>query len=456
MAGDKINILYLRKSSEDKNVQIQSIDGQRTTMMILAKKLGIEIDKEFEDVKTARFPYQRFGFDQMKELIYKGRVENLIVWKLDRLSRNMLEAGIIIDFLQRGFLSSIITGDKVFNANENVLIASIEFGIANEEVKKLSQNVKRGLAYKNMKGIKPGKACIGYINEVYAPKGLKRILPDPDKFEKVKLLFEKAAEEKHTLKSLSQYCETIRLVPAKSKRFSKNSIRNILKDPFYYGMYCYGGNEYQGTHTQMISKNLFDSIQNLYFEKGRSNVKHKNIYNRLFKCGECGYSIVPESPKLKLIKSTGKTKAYKYWRCMHNSPTIVCSQKSVTEEMINRKIQSDLVKIEMNDELSTLILIYISKILKNNENTYQVINFIQLYSPLPDDKKHTQDLIKKDLTFCQAIVNRFNVGNISEKRKIVENIYEKRIVFNKQIILEKRLKYKYMARFKRCIETVYL
>ena len=96
---EKLNISYNRKSTEDKGRQAQSIEDQRKINKQTAKQLGFTINHEFIDEKTALEPYVREGFLEMTKLINEGKVNNLFCWKLDRLARNPIEAGIVLSLI---------------------------------------------------------------------------------------------------------------------------------------------------------------------------------------------------------------------------------------------------------------------------------------------------------------------------------------------------------------------
>ena len=87
----------------------------------------------------------------MTKLINEGKVYNLFCWKLDRLARNPIEAGIITYLLQTRKISSIITPNKTFYLEDNAILTAVEFGMANQYSRDLSGNVSEGLKAKEKK-----------------------------------------------------------------------------------------------------------------------------------------------------------------------------------------------------------------------------------------------------------------------------------------------------------------
>src|SRR5690606_18832886 len=96
--------IYARKSSEDKNKQIASIDDQIAEMRKVAEILGLEIIGTFSESKSAKKPNNRDGFNEMVRRIHKGEANGIVTWKLDRLARNPVDAGTIKWMLQEGVI----------------------------------------------------------------------------------------------------------------------------------------------------------------------------------------------------------------------------------------------------------------------------------------------------------------------------------------------------------------
>src|SRR6185436_15283652 len=128
-------------------------------------------------------------FNEMLRRIEAGEANAILTWKLDRLARNFDDGGRIIGMLQRGVIQEIRTFEKTYLPSDNVLLIAVELGMANQYVRDLSLNIRRGIREKIRRGIFYGKAPLGYYNE---PR-LRTIEPHPRKFKKVKAIFEQFA-----------------------------------------------------------------------------------------------------------------------------------------------------------------------------------------------------------------------------------------------------------------------
>jgi DNA invertase Pin-like site-specific DNA recombinase len=92
-------VIYLRKSTDDERKQVRSIDDQRKECLALAKRLDIKVRPEdiFEERWSAKTSGKRKIFNAMMEGFELSKYHGLISWSPDRLSRNMLEGGQIIE-----------------------------------------------------------------------------------------------------------------------------------------------------------------------------------------------------------------------------------------------------------------------------------------------------------------------------------------------------------------------
>ena len=120
--------LYVRKSSEDTSKQIQSIDNQIQVLKDKAKKDGLKIVKVYQESKSAKTPNKREQFKQMLEDISSGKIDGIICWKLDRLSRNPIDGGQIQYLLQSKTIKEIVTYERTYYPNDSSIMMTIELG----------------------------------------------------------------------------------------------------------------------------------------------------------------------------------------------------------------------------------------------------------------------------------------------------------------------------------------
>ncbi len=181
--------LYARKSSEAEDRQVASIDSQINELTKIARRDNLEIVAILSESQSAKAP-GRPVFNKMIDRIHKGEAQGIICWKLDRLARNPVDGGSINWMLQQGIIKHIKTYERSYYPTDNVLMMSVEFGMANQFIRDLSQNTKRGLRAKAERGWYPTFATLGYMHNPLKRKGEKEIIKDPERFDLVRKMFD--------------------------------------------------------------------------------------------------------------------------------------------------------------------------------------------------------------------------------------------------------------------------
>ena len=98
--------LYARKSTDEADKQVLSIEAQLTEVREYALKESLVIAREFIETKSAKQPGRKI-FEEMLAGIENGEAQGILAWHPDRLARNAVDAGKIIHLLDRGFLATL-------------------------------------------------------------------------------------------------------------------------------------------------------------------------------------------------------------------------------------------------------------------------------------------------------------------------------------------------------------
>jgi site-specific DNA recombinase len=335
--------LYARKSTDVEDKQVLSIEAQLSELRFLAKSESLEVKEEFVEKRTAKMP-GRLIFNEMVRRIQKGEAQGIVCWKLDRLARNPVDGGQISWMLQQGTLQHIRTHDKSHYPNDNVLMMSVEFGMANQFILDLSANTKRGLREKVKRGEFPGIAPVGYINDVRA----KTVVVDRKKSKIICAAFELYSKGNQRLEDISVFLAQNGIKSHFDNNTHKDRVRFILSNPFYCGLFKYAGEIYEGRHTPIVEKRLWDKVQKVLVERGHPQklVNDPKPLCGLMRCGECGRRITGEVQK-----------NHTYYRCTKKN--IVCSQKYIREEdlvpQLNELISSHSMPPELAAEMEKCI-----------------------------------------------------------------------------------------------------
>ena len=338
-------ILYARKSTEEDDRQVLSIQAQLEELQEYAAKEKLEIVASFQEAKTAKEP-GRMKFAEMLSLIERGKADGIISWHPDRLARNSVDGGKIIHFVDRGLIRSLKFPTFWFEPTpQGLFMLNIAFGQSKYFVDNLRENVKRGLRQKIRNGVWPSWAPVGYANN---PK-TRGIDVDSDKSTKVKKLFEMYATGEYPLNSLANWCEKKKLLTNAGNKISLSNVQYILQNPFYVGLMRYKGEIFEGTHEPLISKKLFDKCQEIMAKRGkvRPDRKHNFAFLGLMKCASCGCSITAQYAK-------GNGGTYTYYRCTKKRG--LCQEKYLGENQLVEQIKNFLQKVSLSSQDTEKVL----------------------------------------------------------------------------------------------------
>jgi len=385
--------LYARKSTDVEDKQVLSIEAQLSELRALAKDEKLEVVAEFVEKRSAKMP-GRLVFNEMLKRIHKGEAQGIVCWKLDRLSRNPVDGGQISWLLQENIIQHIRTYDRNHYPTDNVLMMSVEFGMANQFIRDLSSNVKRGLRLKVKRGEFPSSAPVGYLNDVRA----KTIVIDRKKSKVIRAAFELYAKGNSRLEDISNFMYENGVRSFGGLHFHKDRVRFILTNAFYVGLFTYGGEMHEGRHTPIVEKRLFDKVQRVIVERGhpmKARNEPKDLCG-LLRCGECGMGITAEE-KTK-HQQNGNAHHYVYYRCTKKKGA--CSQSYIREEILLPQLNTILSNYAMPSAWQTEF----ERLIAEDENT----SFLQTSAFVQELREKVHDIARKldrltDLYIAQDI-----------------------------------------------------
>ena len=336
--------LYARKSTDVEDKQVLSIDAQITELRAFAKNEKLEIVEEFVEKRTAKIPGRPI-FGEMMRRIEKGEVSGIISWHPDRLARNSVDGGQIVYFLDIGNLASLKFPSHWFeNTPQGKFSLSMAFVQSKYYVDSLSENTKRGLRQKVRMGIFPSQAPIGYIND----SRTKTIVVEKKKSRVIRLAFERYTKGNQRLEDIANFLAKSGVWSRGGKKIHKNRVTFTLSNPFYTGLFNYSGELHEGKHEPIISKKLFDSVQEILRQRGQPERKPKNEpqpFCGLISCPECGMMITGEY-KIKRQKN-GNVHNYTYYHCTKKNKLVKCSQPCIRQEEMDSQLSSLIQKVSL-------------------------------------------------------------------------------------------------------------
>ncbi len=333
-------ILYCRKSTESEDRQMLSLDSQEKELLALALKANLNIVKVFRESKSAKEP-GRPVFNEMIKMISSGKADGILCWKIDRLSRNPVDGGQIQWLLQNEKIKCIQTFEKTFLPSDNVLLMSIEQGMASQYIRDLSSNIKRGNRAKLEKGDWPNRAPFGYLND----KANRTIAIHPVNSKYVIRAFELYSTGSHSFKEISNILYTEGLRAESGKKFYSGNIHRFIDNPFYSGLMQRDGKLYIGNHMPLISKELFDKVQNILHNKNRPRSQtHFFPLRGFLVCESCGCSL-----------TAALKKGHHYYYCTNSKGVCTEHKTYMRENTLYPMVASLFEKLDIDENLIEIL-----------------------------------------------------------------------------------------------------
>lgn len=405
-------VIYCRKSSDEKSgKQIRSLKDQESDCLMLAQTHGIKIDSKrdiFRESASAKYYNNRPIFNEIIKQVERGQIDGIIAWHPDRLSRNMYEAGRIIDLLDMKKLQDLkFYGHYFVNNASGKMMLGIMFAISKEYSDKLSENISRGYNNNFAEGKANGTPKWGYIND--KDDYYRR---DPKNFDLIKQAWEMRLDGK-TIGQIHQWlvdkgCErATKKDPSKKIVIGYNTLASLFKDHVYFGE-LEQKNKYVKLwefydFEPMITNEQFYQVQLLSDSKPKANVKQKLLFrDNIVKCS-CGSTCFPGVSK-------GRKKRYMY---------LTCRQRSNCPNSKN-SLRSKILIDTISEDISKKFKPYRSKY---EEVKKRLIKAIEQQSK--DDTKKVKKL-RAQITKTENEMNEY-IGTILRKGKLKhkeQNIYD--------------------------------
>ncbi len=374
-------VVYARFSSHRQGEQ--SIEGQVAEAERYAASHGLTIIHVYADRAQTGRNDQREQFQLMLSDAAKHKFDALIVWKTDRIGRNKEEIALNKYHLKKNGVKIYYVAEMIPDTPEGIILEAVIEGMAAYYSEQLSQNIKRGQRASAAKAQSTGgNRPLGYLT---GPD--KRFIIDPDTAPTVKLVFDLYAKGQTISQIVSKLnamgCRTL-----KGKPFTHNSLRTMLKNEKYIGVYTYKDEvRLENAIPPIVDQDTFCKVQEMlkYNQKAAAHKNAKTEYlltEKLF-CGKCGAMMVG-------VCGTSRTGIRHHYYYCHNQRKKLCNKKPVRQEWIEKLVLDYVMEIIQDEEL----LKYIA------ENTYQY------YMEQNTDASYTESLQK-----ALADVNK-SMGNL--------------------------------------------
>ena len=352
MSAQPKYFLYARKSTEDDDKQVMSIEAQLFELREFARKENLEILQEFQESKSAKTP-GRIQFADMMSRIERGEAQGILAWHPDRLARNSIDGGRVIYAVDTCKLVSLRFPTFWFEPTpQGLFMLQVAFGQSKYYSDNLKQNVERGMRQKLRRGEWLTRAPFGYVNN----QRTRNIEPHPAKSRVIVRAYEEYSKGGYTLESMAQFLAEHGVVQLAGTPLAKASVRRLLSNRAYLGFTKHHEEFFPGSFVPILSPTLFEAVQKKLHERARPR-HHKESHNfpfvGLFRCDEC-YSMITAQ------WCTGKSgNRYRYYRCTKKNGR--CSQKYLQEDALAMQIKERLQSVSLPDDWADHMLVKVDE-----------------------------------------------------------------------------------------------
>ncbi|GAB5417023.1 MAG: hypothetical protein Crog4KO_18900 [Crocinitomicaceae bacterium] len=373
--------IYVRKSQDRSDRQVMSIRGQIAEIKRLAKMHGYIIVEVFEEQQSAKKPGRPI-FNEMIDRLNNGEADGILCWKLNRIARNPVDAGTISWMLQGNVIKAIHSLERSYLPTDNVLMMQIDFGIANQYVKDLSTDVRRGMRDKAREGWNPRSVLpIGYMHSPQTSNDKIQIILDKQRAPIIKELWNKMETGAYSVLDIAKMAERLGLRNKNGNTYVTSTFYKLFKSPMYYGKFYWKDENgeniiWNGKHEPLISEVTFRAVQKIIATRNQNiaDVSHFFPYRGLINCGGCKghvsaarkiqvtcqncrykFSIRKNETCPKCAMELSEMKGvhiidHTYYRCTRNIDRS-CKQGSITESKIDAQILDMLSKINIPSDV---------------------------------------------------------------------------------------------------------
>lgn len=337
----KVGVIYARYSSDKQNEQ--SIAGQVDVCKKWAKDNDVKIIGIYSDEAITGKTDKRPEFQRMIKDAKLGKFEYVVVYKVDRFSRNRYDSAIYKAQLKKSGVRLMSAMESIADGPEGIILESVLEGMAEYYSANLSQNVLRGMRLR--------AECAGYLGGTiplgYKLSPDKTFVIDPDTAPVVKQIYTQYSSGK-AIREIMDELNGAGYKTSTGRPFTYDSLRRVLTNAKYIGKYEQMGIILDDAIPRIIDDVTFKKVQKRIERNKQAPASAKAntpfyLTGKLF-CGKCGNSMIGDSGTSK----TGAT--HYYYTCIEKKRRHGCKKKSVRKDTIEKLVTDITINKVLTDE----------------------------------------------------------------------------------------------------------
>ena len=387
--------LYPRVSTEDQVREGFSLDEQEESLKKLCEYKGYKIYKIYREEGVSAKNMKRPKFQEMIQDMKDGKINKIVVYKLDRLTRSIQDLETICRLLEENHCSLESKCEELnTETSTGVFFMRMTTILAQLEIERTSERTKFGLAGAIKKGHLPYRACLGYKHEN------KMLVPNPLTKDIVIRIFE-LYHGGMSYQRISNLFNKEKILG--KENWCDSTITTILQNEVYKGDFVHGKRTknpiyYKDVVEPIISRELWEECQVQKKKNSRSYIRNLTyLFLQKLKCPHCNRIMGGKATK----KKNGNVYYYYYCNnCKYN----------IKEETIENYIKNFIDDIVEYD--SVVNQFFLPMIKQKVENPIELL------------EKEIKELKAKDDRLKQAYLEGVFVleDYKKEKNKIDKNI----------------------------------
>ena len=348
--------VYTRKSNENGLEQeFNSLDAQRDAAenyIASQKANGWQLlPEKYDDGGFSGGNMERPALKKLLANVKAGLIDIIVVYKLDRLSRSLLDFMKLAEMLEQHNVSFVsVTQDINTSTSAGRMMLNILMTFSEYERLVIGERIRDKVAGAKRRG----KYCGGPPLLGYDLDGeTKKLIINKSEAKTVKLAFESYARTGSSLKVAMELNEKgLRTKNWKSKKgkihpgnaFDQGVVQRMVSNQVYIGKVHHRGEYFNGEHKGIIDQNLWDNVQALLAEnrtaEGYEKSRMESPFKGLLKCGYCGGS-------LGITYTQKHDRRYTYYVCIKDDKKAIseCPLSSLPTGEVDRMILQQLSTI---------------------------------------------------------------------------------------------------------------
>lgn len=333
--------VYTRKST-DKGLDrdFNSLDAQREACEAFIASQAAEgwtlVDEEYSDGGYSGATAERPALERLLRDVEAGKVDCVVVHRVDRLSRSLLDFAKIIEALNRRG-AAFVSVTQQFNTSNSMgrLTLHILLSFAQFEREMIAERTRDKIAASKRRG----KWCGGHPPMGYDldPRGGKLVV-NHEEAERVCEIFRLYIEKGSLLAvvdDLRRRGWTTKTWTSRNGRawrgklFDKTALSRLLRNHAVAGLLEYRGEVHEGEHEALVPVETWRKVQEMLAKHGRSGGtdvrnKHNALLKGVLRCGPCASAMTP-------THANRKGRKYKYYSCVRSQKlgAKMCPTRSV-------------------------------------------------------------------------------------------------------------------------------